>query len=86
MEDHQSMDSSSVSPPKRQRADDSEQAIQDLRIDFRAIEDVSKLLLTRTDMQTGRFALWSCTKESLRAWDGLLSVDWIGGSRTGELS
>lgn len=21
--------------------------------------------------------MWSCTKESLRAWDGLLSVDWI---------
>ena len=33
--------------------------------------------MSKADSQSGRFALWSCTKESLRAWDGLLSVGWI---------
>ncbi|ORY35446.1 Endonuclease/exonuclease/phosphatase [Naematelia encephala] len=27
--------------------------------------------------QSGRFCLWSCARDSLKAWDGLLSVDWI---------
>lgn len=26
---------------------------------------------------TGRFMLWSCARDSLIAWDGLLAVDWI---------
>ncbi|KAK4688995.1 hypothetical protein P7C73_g1114, partial [Tremellales sp. Uapishka_1] len=26
--------------------------------------------------QTGRFALWSFARDTVRAWDGLLSVDW----------
>ena len=26
----------------------------------------------------GRFVLWSAARDTIRAWDGLLSVDWIG--------
>lgn len=30
--------------------------------------------------QAGRFHLWSVARDTIRSWDGLLSVDWIGVS------
>ncbi|KAL1413382.1 hypothetical protein Q8F55_001144 [Vanrija albida] len=31
---------------------------------------------------TGRFMLWSCSRDVLHAWDGLLAVDWTGNRMT----
>lgn len=52
-----------------------------LAIDPWSIKEVGSAIggLNRADAsQTGRFTLWSLGKDALRAWDGLLSVDWIG--------
>jgi hypothetical protein len=58
-----------------------EQPVQNLLVDPWSIEHVrpfpgyrSKL----TIVQAGRSNLWSASKESVCAWDGLLSVDWTG--------
>jgi hypothetical protein len=29
--------------------------------------------------RAGRYAVWTWARDALHAWDGLLSVDWIGG-------
>lgn len=66
----------------RARLTSSEHAISSIVLDPFSIEHVCHAIANHLDSiadpQTGRCAVWTTTRDSIGAWDGLLSVDWIG--------
>ena len=60
--------------------DASDQPVQTLVCDPWSIDHVSRVhaLEIHLTEQAGRYILWSSSRETLHAWDGLLSIDWIG--------
>lgn len=63
-----SLNDSSQKKKKKDCADelDSDNPVQSLVVDPYSIQSA------------GRYTCWSFARDALRAWDGLLSVDWIG--------